>query len=584
MSSYTSYVDAYGNQHYVPNDNNTANTGGYTLPWFYGFTNPYTQQQTVPMPQTHGYYSKYRRMASSQSRTRSTNSLTGHPNSLTPLNNTYTPMPYPILAQPVPTPQTHMVTPLSAEMAIQPQPNFEGLSEWSAPQHHEEITPINLGYFLPDTVPGMNRLHSRNVSNDHFETNLPNTNVSTAMTTLAGGPMLNPFNDVDELIDLPADLQLSHSQGSVEEEPRDLWGMPDEALPDLGLTPEPNMNCGLTMPPTSTTICGLTMPPTPAPTDDSSAVSEVNEAVTQPPKPNMVCGLTMPSILPTLTLEEPVTSTALPVLQPSAATVPTLANRPKKSSGKGKKRKSSSLDTEVQAESSTAAPQKKRRIVRADSCDECRSQKVRCEPHHGSPKCIRCYSKGLPCKVSLIDKRTNRTKYNELSDAIRANHGLVREFLATLYLLNPDTDETDEGKEARRLYEKGKTPSLIMETARKRAAELVEVPYVKELQKFGKAYEKLEELRKAVVQVNEAGLRLLGPLIYACSMAYHKMLSSAMIQQILQYAKYGDISSTLTMLPQEATQGTEQYVELLYGGELKPLKETLEDIPRYTFY
>ncbi|KAI1417873.1 hypothetical protein F5Y13DRAFT_199018 [Hypoxylon sp. FL1857] len=308
--------------------------------------------------------------------------------------------------------------------------------------------------------------------------------------------------------------------------------------------------------------------------------TQLDFGLTMPPMEGLAAfnsGLTMPQVT------EPAADTMPPVQQLSTATIPTAPNTPVRPSAKGKKRASGPSSTQGQVDGATEGPQKKRRIVRADSCEACREQKVRCEPQVSSRECTRCQSRGIPCNVNRVDKRTNRTKSKELQDTIADYHGLVQEFLATLYILSPKMIGSNGANTARDMYRTNMSPSLIVQGSGKLVTEWVKVPSVPELERYRKGYRKLEDIREAIRQVHKIGLRLLGQLIHACAMAYHKAMAQETIDEILRGAERGNFSHH-EILQAENTQESQDRVKQLYAGKLKPWAGTLEVLPKYPSY
>ncbi|KAI1135325.1 hypothetical protein F5Y05DRAFT_179104 [Hypoxylon sp. FL0543] len=327
------------------------------------------------------------------------------------------------------------------------------------------------------------------------------------------------------------------------DEDLDLWGAPDESLCATSTNSS-----------TITTVCGLIFP----------AIAErVGPEVNSNPSSQQ---------------QEPAAHPAPPAQQPPAATIPTAANGPVKSSQNGRKRKASSPDSESGTDGE-GKPRKKRRIVRADSCEACRKQKVRCMPLDGEDKCSRCHSKGIECKFSHVDNRTNRTKYGELISTIRTYHALVQDFCATMCLLRPSQKETEEGKTARKIYNNNKTPSFIIESTDKPATAWAKVPRVKELEQYRRGDIKLEAIKGAITRVEHTGLRLLGQLMYICAMAYHDQLSDEQIGRYLKCAEQGNIPNL--EVPDEQRSQNEAWVVKLYDGKFVPWKGTAAALPAY---
>ncbi|KAI0837268.1 hypothetical protein F5Y06DRAFT_297596 [Hypoxylon sp. FL0890] len=544
------------------------------------YTNPYFAQNIAPSFQMEHQYGMYPRMGGYQIQTQWNNSFTAYP----PVGYHHGAASYRSQAAQMPVQRPHAPTQFGAEMGNTPFPsttrpqsngntsmsqNREGMSNF---QHNQGVAPTGQGLYQPVAVPDVSNPDFGNNLNGQSE-NKPRITTALADATKA---MDKPLPN-SPILDDPFFQLASRSnefQADPDEDPS-IWGAPDESLSTATSESNVNSNTG-------------SQQQEPAAVFDFNQIGQAFEFELdfgQTTQGSDISQASQPQMLPAdhdfnlaLQIEQRAADPVPPVQQPQAATVPAATNGRMMSSQKGKKRKSSSASAESQSDGTTG---KKRRIVTPDSCNECRKQKVRCERHGNTSQCSRCYSKGLPCKISHIDNRTNRSKYDELDQTITAYHGLVQEFLATLYLLSPEMADKEEGKLARSYYDHRYTPSFIVQSSKKPAAEWAEVPHVRELEKYRRGYVKLEEIRKAITQVKATGLRLLGILIHACAVAYHKQMTQVQIKEILDGAKWGHISDIEALQAGQNAGETEALVKQLYQKAFEPLPETVKALPNY---
>lgn len=174
-----------------------------------------------------------------------------------------------------------------------------------------------------------------------------------------------------------------------------------------------------------------------------------------------------------------------------------------------------------------------------------------------------------------MDNRTNRSKNSELLQVIDDYHALVLEFVAVLHLLRPKRVGTSDEEEVRTLLRRRLTPTKILDYMQRSPLEFVQVPRVPELERYRQGYEKLEEVRKAIREAKEAGLKILCSLYTLC------------IEAVSDEADPLDVDMKIEMmLAMDAERGTfdsdpsdmdkKEELEELYGGVFKPSIRSLQ--------
>ncbi|KAI2625428.1 hypothetical protein GGS26DRAFT_201500 [Hypomontagnella submonticulosa] len=228
-----------------------------------------------------------------------------------------------------------------------------------------------------------------------------------------------------------------------------------------------------------------------------------------------------------------------------------------------------------QVDGESQPQRKKGRIVGRHSCEACRRAKIKCKTHSGSHACQSCAKKGIECVTNGVDNRTNRSKNSELLQVIDDYHALVLEFVAVLHLLRPKRVGTSDEEEVRTLLRRRLTPTKILDYMQRSPLEFVQVPRVPELERYRQGYEKLEEVRKAIREAKEAGLKILCSLYTLC------------IEAVSDEADPLDVDMKIEMmLAMDAERGTfdsdpsdmdkKEELEELYGGVFKPSIRSLQ--------
>ncbi|KAI0845269.1 hypothetical protein F5Y00DRAFT_273058 [Daldinia vernicosa] len=171
--------------------------------------------------------------------------------------------------------------------------------------------------------------------------------------------------------------------------------------------------------------------------------------------------------------------------------------------------------------------------------------------------------------VTSVDNRTNGSKHKELLGVIDIYHGLVLEFAELLCLLSPDKAEEPEGKEARKLYEKGLSPTEILGHVRRTPKQGL-ILEVQELRQYDRRYEKLEDIRAAITKVNESGLRVLFSLHNDCDEAWCRAMDGPGIKLTLEEPRSGAFHLPGRHMPKE------EFLKDLYKDGFKPAPATFQ--------
>ncbi|KAI1381127.1 hypothetical protein F4677DRAFT_440342 [Hypoxylon crocopeplum] len=247
-------------------------------------------------------------------------------------------------------------------------------------------------------------------------------------------------------------------------------------------------------------------------------------------------------------------------------------NRP---SGRGRKRKTSS-QTQATDESASS----KKRKVGIASCDACREMKVKCEPHENGSACKRCHSKNIDCVQTGTDKRTTKTKCEELSRILKNYHGMIWEFVAVLKFLAPGNSTSEKGKEARLLFGRGLHPHKILEVMGTPQQQWAVVPGVAELRKYCKAYDKLKDVRTAIEASKASGTQILCSLYSGCVAAINAGQENDLEMQLqVEEAAEGKFSLNVPdMFFKPRIQ------DLFCKEGVKPLSAVLEFTPDWTTF
>ncbi|KAK7755802.1 hypothetical protein SLS62_002087 [Diatrype stigma] len=165
------------------------------------------------------------------------------------------------------------------------------------------------------------------------------------------------------------------------------------------------------------------------------------------------------------------------------------------------------------------------RQVKAYSCETCRQRKAKCQARPKSEgKCDYCWRKGLECKSTGVDRRTNKTNQRELQAIAEKYRQLGVVLLETLRHVG--------GLSSRDPLDAVVFPTLAVNPVGSR----------------------LKDVRDAKAAVETAGIELLGCLHGLCQQTYFRERGVAEITRYIDDAKKGKFDPKLLHMKDEYVQ------------------------------